>query len=286
MTTRLSRAPVTCHGEKCLPTDCASLSFQFGLWFNCCCVVRSALWDIETGQQVTEFNGHTGDVMSLSLSPDSRCFVSGACDASAKLWDVREGTCKQSFTGHESDINAITVSTSLLSLPLSMLSGLLLSLIVWCCSISRADTRLPPALTTLPVGYLTYVLTRKWACTLMTTSYAVSHLWHSPRAGGCCLPDMMTSTVMYGTASGRRERVRKYCCFISHSHQCRLRLQKSTRALRLPVCPATSVIAVCADNWFAISLSESRRLGILYDALQFTVHQNAYPYWPFSCATA
>lgn len=92
--------------------------------------MRSALWDIETGQQVTEFNGHTGDVMSLSLSPDSRCFVSGACDASAKLWDVREGTCKQSFTGHESDINAITVSTSLLSLPLSMLSGLLLSLIV------------------------------------------------------------------------------------------------------------------------------------------------------------
>merc|ERR1711874_967766 len=27
------------------------------------------LWDIETGQQVTTFAGHTGDVMSLSLSP-------------------------------------------------------------------------------------------------------------------------------------------------------------------------------------------------------------------------
>ena len=45
----------------------------------------SALWDIETGQQTTSFNGHTGDVMSLSLSPDSRSFVSGACDASAKV---------------------------------------------------------------------------------------------------------------------------------------------------------------------------------------------------------
>ncbi|KAG8142285.1 hypothetical protein E2320_006221 [Naja naja] len=50
---------------------------------------------------------HTGDVMSLSLAPDSKCFVSGACDASAKLWDVREGMCRQTFTGHESDINAI-----------------------------------------------------------------------------------------------------------------------------------------------------------------------------------
>jgi WD40 repeat protein len=43
------------------------------------------LWDIETGQQTTAFTGHTGDVMSLSLSPDMRTFVSGACDASAKV---------------------------------------------------------------------------------------------------------------------------------------------------------------------------------------------------------
>lgn len=69
----------------------------------------SALWDIETGQQVTAFTGHTGDVMSLSLSPDMRTFISGACDASAKLWDIREGMCKQTFPGHESDINAVSV---------------------------------------------------------------------------------------------------------------------------------------------------------------------------------
>lgn len=67
-----------------------------------------ALWDIETGQQCTSFTGHTGDVMSLSLAPDMRSFVSGACDASAKLWDIRDGLCKQTFPGHESDINAVT----------------------------------------------------------------------------------------------------------------------------------------------------------------------------------
>lgn len=74
----------------------------------------SALWDIETGQQKTVFVGHTGDCMSLAVSPDYKLFISGACDASAKLWDVREGTCRQTFTGHESDINAICVSVSLL----------------------------------------------------------------------------------------------------------------------------------------------------------------------------
>ena len=47
--------------------------------------MSSVLWDIETGQQVTTFAGHTGDVMSLSLSPDQKTFVSGACDASAKV---------------------------------------------------------------------------------------------------------------------------------------------------------------------------------------------------------
>lgn len=71
----------------------------------------SALWDIETGQQATTFTGHTGDVMSLSLSPDYKTFVSGACDATSKLWDIRDGMCRQSFTGHVSDINAVAVST-------------------------------------------------------------------------------------------------------------------------------------------------------------------------------
>lgn len=74
------------------------------------------LWDIETGQQVTSFMGHTGDVMALSLSPQGRAFVSGACDASAKLWDIRDGQCKQTFPGHESDINAVTVCDIIIEL--------------------------------------------------------------------------------------------------------------------------------------------------------------------------
>lgn len=69
------------------------------------------MWDIETGQQATTFTGHTGDVMSLSLSPDYKTFVSGACDATSKLWDIRDGMCRQSFTGHVSDINAVVVRT-------------------------------------------------------------------------------------------------------------------------------------------------------------------------------
>jgi len=58
--------------------------------------------------------------MSLSLAPDARSFVSGACDASAKLWDIRDGMCRQTFTGHESDINAICVGYDLSFTKLSL----------------------------------------------------------------------------------------------------------------------------------------------------------------------
>ena len=93
--------------KRFLPSFALKLNFHL---INYKPFYYSALWDIETGQQTTTFAGHTGDVMSLSLAPDTRLFVSGACDASAKLWDVREGMCRQTFTGHESDINAICVS--------------------------------------------------------------------------------------------------------------------------------------------------------------------------------
>jgi WD40 repeat protein len=68
-----------------------------------------ALWDIERGQRIVEFLGHTGDVMSLSLAPGSNSvFVSGACDSTAKVWDLRDGRCRQTFQGHTADVNAVT----------------------------------------------------------------------------------------------------------------------------------------------------------------------------------
>jgi len=69
--------------------------------------MKCILWDIERGQQVTTFDGHTSDVMSLSLSPSGNTFISGATDALAKLWDIRDANCIQTFGGHENDINSV-----------------------------------------------------------------------------------------------------------------------------------------------------------------------------------
>lgn len=121
MTIKSSRAQETPHGEshRSTHTCAAYASFScfpitnpvlFLLLLLSLLFLPSALWDIETSQQTTVFSGHTGDVMSLSLSPDQHTFVSGACDASIKLWDIRDSMCRQTFTGHESDINAVCVS--------------------------------------------------------------------------------------------------------------------------------------------------------------------------------
>eukprot|EP00050_Salpingoeca_kvevrii_P013565 m.29492 g.29492 ORF g.29492 m.29492 type:complete len:343 (+) comp5100_c0_seq1:227-1255(+) len=66
-----------------------------------------ALWDIETGRQIRSFTGHSGDVMSISLIPGTKLFVSGGCDSEARVWDLRDGHCRQTFRGHRSDINAV-----------------------------------------------------------------------------------------------------------------------------------------------------------------------------------
>ncbi|KAJ3554729.1 hypothetical protein NM688_g2957 [Phlebia brevispora] len=46
------------------------------------------LWDMYTGQQVLEYNGHEETVLAVAFSPDGTKFVSGGADSKARLWDV------------------------------------------------------------------------------------------------------------------------------------------------------------------------------------------------------
>jgi WD40 repeat protein len=73
------------------------------------------LWDVETGQQTTSFAGHTGDVMSLSVAPDNRTFVSGACDASAKVTKTRLDIIISIFIGMAAENDVPVMQLALLS---------------------------------------------------------------------------------------------------------------------------------------------------------------------------
>jgi len=67
------------------------------------------LWDVESGQLLQSFQGHSSDVMSIDLAPSEtgNTFVSGGCDKLVLIWDMRSGQCVQSFEGHQSDVNSV-----------------------------------------------------------------------------------------------------------------------------------------------------------------------------------
>jgi len=65
-------------------------------------------WNIERGEVEQNFNEHSGDVMSVAISPtNDNIFVSGSCDSFANVWDVRTGKCEHTLQGHDSDINSV-----------------------------------------------------------------------------------------------------------------------------------------------------------------------------------
>lgn len=69
------------------------------------------MWDLETGRKTVDFPAHNGDVVSISVSPDGKTYVTGSVDKTCRLWDIREQSPKQTFFGHESDVNSVCVST-------------------------------------------------------------------------------------------------------------------------------------------------------------------------------
>lgn len=140
--------------------------------------------------------------MSLSLAPDSRTFISGACDASIKLWDIRDSMCRQTFTGHESDINAVCVSKHTAESNTDISDSHLPffhSFPPPSLSSSPAAVHLQPVPMTPPAGCLTCVQIRSYVCTLMIISSVGSPLWPSPALAACCSLDTTTSIATSGT---------------------------------------------------------------------------------------
>ncbi|MBE9062996.1 NB-ARC domain-containing protein [cf. Phormidesmis sp. LEGE 11477] len=51
------------------------------------------LWDVETGECLSTFDGHQNEVWAIAFSPDGKMVASGSDDYSVKLWEVCSGTC-------------------------------------------------------------------------------------------------------------------------------------------------------------------------------------------------
>jgi WD40 repeat protein len=71
---------------------------------------RLGLWDLETGQQVGTFDGHTLPVMGVSFLPNGRWLLSGSLDRSVRLWNVATRRQLHSFEGAPGGITAVVAS--------------------------------------------------------------------------------------------------------------------------------------------------------------------------------
>lgn len=71
---------------------------------------KICLWNIESGQLVKTFSGHTDSVQSLAYSTDGKTLASGSRDKTVRLWDAATGTHKQTLTGHTDTVSALVFS--------------------------------------------------------------------------------------------------------------------------------------------------------------------------------
>ncbi len=68
------------------------------------------LLDIETGETLGTFAGHTESVQKVIFSPDGQMALSGGCDAEAILWEIVTGKERQRFSGHSGCVYALDFS--------------------------------------------------------------------------------------------------------------------------------------------------------------------------------
>ncbi|BAY25138.1 WD-40 repeat-containing protein [Calothrix sp. NIES-2100] len=68
------------------------------------------LWQIDDGQPILTFKGHTGFVRSIAFSPDGQILVSASVDKTIKLWSVNDGKCLQTLQGHSDRVESVAYS--------------------------------------------------------------------------------------------------------------------------------------------------------------------------------
>ncbi|EUB61828.1 Guanine nucleotide-binding protein subunit beta [Echinococcus granulosus] len=71
------------------------------------------LWDMEKGELVSTFSGHTNDVNSVRVCRTNKNLaVSVSSDYTCRTWDIRCAKSTQLFEGHEQDVNGVDIFPS------------------------------------------------------------------------------------------------------------------------------------------------------------------------------
>lgn len=68
------------------------------------------MWNVETGEVVQLFEGHTRAIRSVVFSPDGQSILSGSDDMTLRLWDVESGEAILILEGHTDNVRSVAFS--------------------------------------------------------------------------------------------------------------------------------------------------------------------------------
>ncbi|MBN2559617.1 MAG: protein kinase [Phycisphaerae bacterium] len=72
---------------------------------------RLKLTDLETGNAVLRYWGHTRAITSVRVTPDGCRALSSSEDSTLRLWDLASGRCLRTFQQHSSSVLSVAVSS-------------------------------------------------------------------------------------------------------------------------------------------------------------------------------
>jgi WD40 repeat protein len=68
------------------------------------------LWDVESGEIIHKYLGHSNWLWNIAISPDEKTFVSASADSTMILWDIESGEIIRHFLGHEDSVLSVDFS--------------------------------------------------------------------------------------------------------------------------------------------------------------------------------
>lgn len=66
--------------------------------------------NLETGEVLQTFEGHSDRVECLAATPDGRCLISGSKDQTVRIWNIESGEALRTLAGHSGCVAAVAVT--------------------------------------------------------------------------------------------------------------------------------------------------------------------------------
>lgn len=73
---------------------------------------KVSMWDLSTipPKIIKTFDGHTGPVKSLDVSPDGNYLATGSADGTVRIWNLQNTNLVYELKGHSKEVNAVSYS--------------------------------------------------------------------------------------------------------------------------------------------------------------------------------